>query len=409
MQRYEERLAAYRAVDFDDLIVLPARLLGDDAEVRDAWRARLRYVLVDEYQDTNGVQYELMKLIAGERGLFTAVGDDDQSIYGWRGATVENLKRLPADYPALQGDRARAELPLDRQHPRRRERGDRPQPEALREEALERARRRRRGRRRRVRRRSARGRARAGAHRVAARRRRGVGRHRDPLSRQPPGARLRAGAAQGGRSVQGLGRAELLRPRRDPRPLRVAAADRQPRRRPGVPARRDEPEARHRPPDARRARRVRRPMEVEPVRGALRRDARRRAAAARDRRAARVRARRQRAAGARARDDRQRRGARAPARVAEGHRLRGAPARRRGVARARDRALDQRARLRRLDRASLRRKRLGGDRRRRSRRRAFSRSRRRSRSSSAWPSAATTRTSSRCRRCTPPRGSNGRT
>jgi ATP-dependent DNA helicase Rep len=55
--------------------------------VRDAWRARLRYVLVDEYQDTNGVQYELMKLIAGERGLFTAVGDDDQSIYGWRGAT----------------------------------------------------------------------------------------------------------------------------------------------------------------------------------------------------------------------------------------------------------------------------------------------------------------------------------
>ena len=102
LQRYEERLAAYRAVDFDDLIVLPARLLRDDADVREAWRARLRYILVDEYQDTNGVQYELMKLIAGERGLFTAVGDDDQSIYGWRGATVENLKRLPADYPKLK-------------------------------------------------------------------------------------------------------------------------------------------------------------------------------------------------------------------------------------------------------------------------------------------------------------------
>ncbi|HEV7575078.1 MAG TPA: UvrD-helicase domain-containing protein [Caldimonas sp.] len=102
MQRYEERLAAYRAVDFDDLIVLPARLLADDDEVREAWRARLRYILVDEYQDTNGVQYELMRLIAGERGLFTAVGDDDQSIYGWRGATVENLKRLPADYPRLK-------------------------------------------------------------------------------------------------------------------------------------------------------------------------------------------------------------------------------------------------------------------------------------------------------------------
>ena len=102
MQRYQERLAAYRAVDFDDLIVLPTRLLRDDAAVRDAWRDRLRYILVDEYQDTNGVQYELMKLIAGPRGLFTAVGDDDQSIYGWRGATVENLKRLPADYPTLR-------------------------------------------------------------------------------------------------------------------------------------------------------------------------------------------------------------------------------------------------------------------------------------------------------------------
>ena len=102
MQRYEERLAAYQAVDFDDLIVLPAKLLAREPEVRDAWRERLRYILVDEYQDTNGVQYELLKLLAGERGLFTAVGDDDQSIYGWRGATTENLKRLPADYPKLK-------------------------------------------------------------------------------------------------------------------------------------------------------------------------------------------------------------------------------------------------------------------------------------------------------------------
>ncbi|MDQ2927135.1 MAG: UvrD-helicase domain-containing protein [Pseudomonadota bacterium] len=102
MQRYEERLTAYQAVDFDDLIALPAKLLARDAEVREAWRERLRYVLVDEYQDTNGIQYELMKLLAGEAGLFTAVGDDDQSIYGWRGATLENLKRLPADYPQLR-------------------------------------------------------------------------------------------------------------------------------------------------------------------------------------------------------------------------------------------------------------------------------------------------------------------
>ena len=102
MARYEERLAAYQAVDFDDLINLPAKLLARDTEVLAAWRDRLRYVLVDEYQDTNGVQYELLKLLAGERGLFTAVGDDDQSIYGWRGATIENLKRLPADYPKLK-------------------------------------------------------------------------------------------------------------------------------------------------------------------------------------------------------------------------------------------------------------------------------------------------------------------
>jgi ATP-dependent DNA helicase Rep len=102
MHRYEERLAAYRAADFDDLIVLPMRLLSQHDDVRDAWRERLRYILVDEYQDTNGVQYELMKLIAGPRGLFTAVGDDDQSIYGWRGATLDNLKRLSVDYPGLK-------------------------------------------------------------------------------------------------------------------------------------------------------------------------------------------------------------------------------------------------------------------------------------------------------------------
>ncbi len=102
MQRYHEMLAAYQAVDFDDLIVLPVKLLAQHDDLRDAWRERLRYLLVDEYQDTNGVQYELLKLLAGERGAFTAVGDDDQSIYGWRGATIENLKRLPADYPNLR-------------------------------------------------------------------------------------------------------------------------------------------------------------------------------------------------------------------------------------------------------------------------------------------------------------------
>jgi ATP-dependent DNA helicase Rep len=102
MQRYAERLAAYQAVDFDDLIGLPLKLLQRHAGVRDKWRARLQHVLIDEVQDTNAVQYELLKELVGAQGVFTAVGDDDQSIYGWRGATIDNLKRLPQDYPALK-------------------------------------------------------------------------------------------------------------------------------------------------------------------------------------------------------------------------------------------------------------------------------------------------------------------
>lgn len=102
MQRYQERLAAYQAVDFDDLIALPLRLLREHEAVRSHWQQALAYVLVDEYQDTNASQYELLRLLVGERADFTAVGDDDQSIYGWRGATLDNLKRLPQDFPQLR-------------------------------------------------------------------------------------------------------------------------------------------------------------------------------------------------------------------------------------------------------------------------------------------------------------------
>jgi ATP-dependent DNA helicase Rep len=102
MRRYEERLQAFQAVDFDDLIKLPLVLLQRDEEARARWQAQFAHVLVDEYQDTNAVQYELMKALVGEGAMFTAVGDDDQSIYGWRGATIDNLKRLPADYPQLK-------------------------------------------------------------------------------------------------------------------------------------------------------------------------------------------------------------------------------------------------------------------------------------------------------------------
>ncbi len=99
---YAATLAAYQSVDFDDLIGLPVRLLREHADVAQAWREKLRYLLVDEYQDTNACQYELLKLLVGPRAAFTAVGDDDQSIYGWRGATLENLNRLSTDYPGLK-------------------------------------------------------------------------------------------------------------------------------------------------------------------------------------------------------------------------------------------------------------------------------------------------------------------
>jgi ATP-dependent DNA helicase Rep len=102
MARYEERLSAYQSVDFDDLIGLPLKLLQQHAEVREQWQQQMGHVLVDEYQDTNATQYEVLKLLVGERARFTAVGDDDQSIYGWRGATLDNLQRLPQDFPALK-------------------------------------------------------------------------------------------------------------------------------------------------------------------------------------------------------------------------------------------------------------------------------------------------------------------
>lgn len=101
-QLYERNLRAYNAVDFDDLIVLPTRLLQENAEVRDKWQNRVRYLLVDEYQDTNTAQYILVKLLVGVMGQFTAVGDDDQSIYAWRGAKPENMALLKDDFPNLK-------------------------------------------------------------------------------------------------------------------------------------------------------------------------------------------------------------------------------------------------------------------------------------------------------------------
>jgi ATP-dependent DNA helicase Rep len=89
-------------VDFDDLIVLPTKLLQNNPELRDKWQNRVRYLLVDEYQDTNTAQYMLVKLLVGVQARFTAVGDDDQSIYAWRGAKPENMALLAEDFPQLK-------------------------------------------------------------------------------------------------------------------------------------------------------------------------------------------------------------------------------------------------------------------------------------------------------------------
>ena len=101
-KEYERTLRAYQAVDFDDLISLPVRLFDEHPEVRERWQNKLRYLLVDEYQDTNRAQYRLLKLLTGVRGAFTAVGDDDQAIYAWRGADIENLRQLSVDWPKLR-------------------------------------------------------------------------------------------------------------------------------------------------------------------------------------------------------------------------------------------------------------------------------------------------------------------
>ncbi len=99
---YQATLIAYQAVDFDDLVRIPAELFSSDREALDKWQSKIRYLLIDEYQDTNLCQYRLIRLLCGSRGAFTAVGDDDQAIYAWRGASKENIILLQKDYPNLE-------------------------------------------------------------------------------------------------------------------------------------------------------------------------------------------------------------------------------------------------------------------------------------------------------------------
>ncbi|MEW5757803.1 MAG: DNA helicase Rep [Pseudomonadota bacterium] len=101
-EQYNRHLRAYNAVDFDDLIYLPGKLFAEHPEILEQWQNKIRYLLVDEYQDTNTSQYQLVRQLVGMRGKMTVVGDDDQSIYAWRGAQPENMALLQQDFPGLK-------------------------------------------------------------------------------------------------------------------------------------------------------------------------------------------------------------------------------------------------------------------------------------------------------------------
>jgi ATP-dependent DNA helicase Rep len=99
---YSRQLNAYNAVDFDDLLWLPLQLWQRDEASLERWQGYIRYLLVDEYQDTNTCQYQLVKALIGGRGALTVVGDDDQSIYAWRGAQPDSLRLLQGDFPRVK-------------------------------------------------------------------------------------------------------------------------------------------------------------------------------------------------------------------------------------------------------------------------------------------------------------------
>ena len=143
---YQERLRTLNACDFGDLLL---HVVDDPADTTPtcspSYQRWFRYILVDEYQDTNVAQYLWLRLLAGAHRNICCVGDDDQSIYGWRGAEVGNILRFEKDFPGAQGDPPRAELPLDPAHPRRRLRRHRRQREPPRQDPLDRHRRGREG------------------------------------------------------------------------------------------------------------------------------------------------------------------------------------------------------------------------------------------------------------------------
>ena len=236
-------------MDFDDLLVRTVNLLELFADVREKYRRIFRWVLVDEYQDTNRAQYRMLQLLAEEHRNLTVVGDDFQAVYSFRGADIRNILEFERDFPDADDGSARAELPLDADDPRRRQRADRPQRRPEAEAPVDRRPARRADRRRRVRRRARRGSLRrlrdqpAGRGGDVARPDRGL----LPGERAEPGARGHAGAVRD--PLPGDRRDEVLRAGRDQGRGRLPAAARQPRRRDLVRARRQLAAARDRPAD----------------------------------------------------------------------------------------------------------------------------------------------------------------
>ena len=245
---YEQRIHANNAMDFDDLLFRCVNLFELFSEVRDRYRNQFRHVLVDEYQDTNRAQYRWLQLLAEEHRNLCVVGDDDQAIYGFRGADVRNILEFEDDFPDAAHGQARAELPLDADDPRRRQRGRLATTAARKEKSLwtdaDRGRARPRARARRRARggplRGRRDRAPRGRRRLA---RRGGGLL--PDQRPEPGARGHAGALR--RRLPGDRRHALLRAGRDQGRAGLPDAAREPRRRGGLPADRQLAPARHRP------------------------------------------------------------------------------------------------------------------------------------------------------------------
>ena len=248
---YQRRLKAANAMDFDDLIMMTVHLFQAFPDVRETYRRRFRHVLVDEYQDTNHAQYALIRELCDDDTDLMVVGDSDQSIYAFRGASIRNILEFEDDFRERVHDPARAELPLDPEHPRRGQRRHQPQRGPQGQEPVVGRGRRREARRLRRRRRARRGAVRGRRGRPPHRRRRRQGvRRRGVLPHQRAEPCVRGSLHPGRPAVPGRRRRALLRAQGGQGRARVRARARQPARRRVAAPHPQRAEARHRRPRA---------------------------------------------------------------------------------------------------------------------------------------------------------------